>query len=75
MAGFLDRAREALRGHKGWDEQWGSPEPKAPVIINGELQTGIGGGVCQVSTSVFRAALAAWAASGLPSRWAIRWPR
>ncbi|MEO3384753.1 sarcosine oxidase subunit beta [Mesorhizobium sp. CAU 1741] len=22
-------AREALRGHKGWEEQWSSPEPKA----------------------------------------------
>jgi vancomycin resistance protein YoaR len=29
---------------------------EAPVIINGELQTGIGGGVCQVSTTVFNAA-------------------
>lgn len=28
----------------------------APVIINGELKTGIGGGVCQVSTTVFNAA-------------------
>ena len=28
----------------------------APVIINGELQNGIGGGVCQVSTTVFNAA-------------------
>jgi vancomycin resistance protein YoaR len=28
----------------------------APVIINGELGTGIGGGVCQVSTTVFNAA-------------------
>ena len=28
----------------------------APVIINGELQTGLGGGVCQVSTTVFNAA-------------------
>jgi vancomycin resistance protein YoaR len=27
----------------------------APVIINGELQTGIGGGVCQVSTTLFNA--------------------
>jgi vancomycin resistance protein YoaR len=26
------------------------------VIINGELQTGLGGGVCQVSTTVFNAA-------------------
>ena len=28
---------------------------EAPVIINGELQNGIGGGVCQVSTTVFNA--------------------
>ncbi len=28
----------------------------APVIVNGELQTGLGGGVCQVSTTVFNAA-------------------
>jgi vancomycin resistance protein YoaR len=34
----------------------------APVIINGELQTGLGGGVCQVSTTVFNAAYEA----GLP---------
>ena len=26
------------------------------MIINGELQTGLGGGVCQVSTTVFNAA-------------------
>jgi vancomycin resistance protein YoaR len=32
------------------------------VIINGELQTGLGGGVCQVSTTVFNAAYEA----GLP---------
>jgi vancomycin resistance protein YoaR len=32
---------------------------EAPVIINGELQTGIGGGVCQVSTTVFNAAFEA----------------
>jgi len=35
---------------------------EAPVIINGELQTGLGGGVCQVSTTVFNAAFVA----GLP---------
>jgi vancomycin resistance protein YoaR len=29
---------------------------EAPVIINGELTTGLGGGVCQVSTTVFNAA-------------------
>jgi len=34
----------------------------APVIINGELQNGIGGGVCQVSTTTFNAAFFA----GLP---------
>jgi vancomycin resistance protein YoaR len=34
----------------------------APVIINGELQNALGGGVCQVSTTVFNAAYE----SGLP---------
>jgi vancomycin resistance protein YoaR len=32
---------------------------EAPVIINGELQNAIGGGVCQVSTTVFNAAFEA----------------
>ena len=32
------------------------------MIINGELETGLGGGVCQVSTTVFNAAYEA----GLP---------
>ena len=35
---------------------------EAPVIINGELQTALGGGVCQVSTTTFNAAFEA----GLP---------
>ncbi len=35
---------------------------EAPVIINGELENGLGGGVCQVSTTVFNAAYEA----GLP---------
>jgi vancomycin resistance protein YoaR len=35
---------------------------EAPVIINGELKTGLGGGVCQVSTTIFNAAFEA----GLP---------
>jgi vancomycin resistance protein YoaR len=35
---------------------------EAPLIINGELSTGLGGGVCQVSTTVFNAAYEA----GLP---------
>jgi vancomycin resistance protein YoaR len=34
----------------------------APVIINGEVESGLGGGVCQVSTTVFNAAFVA----GLP---------
>jgi vancomycin resistance protein YoaR len=29
---------------------------EAPVIINGELQNGLGGGICQVSTTVFNSA-------------------
>ena len=32
---------------------------EAPVIINGELETGLGGGVCQVSTTAFNAAFEA----------------
>jgi vancomycin resistance protein YoaR len=35
---------------------------EAPVIVHGELETGLGGGVCQVSTTVFNAAYEA----GLP---------
>ncbi len=35
---------------------------EAPVIINGEITSGIGGGVCQVSTTLFNAAFEA----GLP---------
>ena len=35
---------------------------EAPVIINGEVSNGLGGGVCQVSTTVFNAAYEA----GLP---------
>jgi vancomycin resistance protein YoaR len=35
---------------------------EAPVIINGELQTALGGGICQVSTTTFNAAYDA----GLP---------
>jgi vancomycin resistance protein YoaR len=32
---------------------------EAPVIINGELKNGLGGGICQVSTTVFNAAFEA----------------
>src|SRR5204863_3245000 len=50
----FNRATGARTAAKGFRE--------APVIINGELQTGLGGGVCQVSTTVFNAAYEA----GLP---------
>jgi vancomycin resistance protein YoaR len=50
----FNRATGARTADKGFKE--------APVIINGELQTGLGGGVCQVSTTVFNAAYEA----GLP---------
>jgi sarcosine oxidase subunit beta len=37
-------AREAMRQHKGWEEQWGSPEPKSSydVIIIGAGGHGLG---------------------------------
>jgi vancomycin resistance protein YoaR len=44
----FNRATGARTADKGFLE--------APVIINGEVQTGLGGGVCQVSTTVFNAA-------------------
>jgi vancomycin resistance protein YoaR len=44
----FNRATGARTAAKGFRE--------APVIINGELATGLGGGVCQVSTTVFNAA-------------------
>jgi len=50
----FNQATGARTADKGFKE--------APVIINGELQTGLGGGVCQVSTTVFNAAYEA----GLP---------
>jgi vancomycin resistance protein YoaR len=50
----FNQATGARTAEKGFRE--------APVIINGELQTGLGGGVCQVSTTVFNAAYDA----GLP---------
>ena len=36
----LNLAREALRGHKGWGQQWRNPEPKKSydVIIVGALR-------------------------------------
>ena len=50
----FNQATGARTAEKGFKE--------APVIINGELKTGLGGGVCQVSTTVFNAAYEA----GLP---------
>jgi len=50
----FNQATGARTADKGFRE--------APVIINGEVQTGLGGGVCQVSTTVFNAAYEA----GLP---------
>jgi vancomycin resistance protein YoaR len=44
----FNQATGARTAEKGFKE--------APVIINGELQTGLGGGVCQVSTTVFNTA-------------------
>jgi vancomycin resistance protein YoaR len=44
----FNQATGARTADKGFRE--------APVIINGELETGLGGGVCQVSTTVFNAA-------------------
>ncbi len=40
----LSLAREALRGHKGWEKQWRSPEPKKSydVIIVGAGGHGLG---------------------------------
>jgi vancomycin resistance protein YoaR len=50
----FNQATGARTADKGFKE--------APVIINGELKTGLGGGVCQVSTTVFNTAYEA----GLP---------
>ncbi len=50
----FNRTTGARTADKGFRE--------APVIIDGEVQTGLGGGVCQVSTTVFNAAYEA----GLP---------
>ena len=47
----FNQATGARTAEKGFRE--------APVIINGELETGLGGGVCQVSTTVFNAAFEA----------------
>ncbi len=67
VAQLLDGALIAPGKTFSFNETTGERTPEkgfleAPVIINGELQTGLGGGVCQVSTTVFNAAYEA----GLP---------
>ena len=49
------RTRFSFNGTTG-ERNAGKGFQEAPVIINGELQNGIGGGICQVSTTVFNAA-------------------
>ena len=61
VAQLIDRTLIAPGEVFSFNETTGARTPEkgfreAPVIINGELQTGIGGGVCQVSTTVFNAA-------------------
>jgi vancomycin resistance protein YoaR len=67
VARMVDGALIAPGSTFSFNETTGERSPdrgfrEAPVIINGELQNGIGGGVCQVSTTVFNAAYEA----GLP---------
>jgi vancomycin resistance protein YoaR len=64
---LIDRTLIPPRAQFSFNRTTGERTPEkgfleAPVIINGELQTGLGGGVCQVSTTVFNAAYEA----GLP---------
>jgi vancomycin resistance protein YoaR len=61
VAKMVDGALIAPGSTFSFNEATGERSPdrgfrEAPVIINGELQNGIGGGVCQVSTTVFNAA-------------------
>jgi vancomycin resistance protein YoaR len=61
VARLVDGALIAPGATFSFNETTGERTPEqgfreAPVIINGELQNGIGGGVCQVSTTVFNAA-------------------
>jgi vancomycin resistance protein YoaR len=67
VARLIDGALIAPAATFSFNDTTGERSPdrgflEAPVIINGELQNGIGGGVCQVSTTVFNAAYEA----GLP---------
>jgi vancomycin resistance protein YoaR len=64
VAQLVDGALIAPGAEFSFNKTTGERSPErgfreAPVIINGELQTGIGGGVCQVSTTVFNAAFEA----------------
>ena len=61
VAQLVDGALIAPGAEFSFNQTTGERTPErgfleAPVIINGELQNGIGGGVCQVSTTVFNAA-------------------
>ena len=61
VAQLVDGALIAPGAEFSFNQTTGARTPErgfleAPVIINGELQNGIGGGVCQVSTTVFNAA-------------------
>ncbi len=61
VAALIDKALIAPGAVFSFNQTTGERTPErgfreAPVIINGELQNGIGGGVCQVSTTVFNAA-------------------
>ncbi len=67
VAGLIDRHLIAPHSTFSFNKTTGERNAaqgflEAPVIINGELKTGLGGGVCQVSTTVFNAAFDA----GLP---------
>ena len=64
VAQLVDGALIAPGAEFSFNQTTGERSPErgfleAPVIINGELETGIGGGVCQVSTTVFNAAFEA----------------
>ncbi|MDQ3874911.1 MAG: VanW family protein [Actinomycetota bacterium] len=61
VARLIDRTLVAPGKTFSFNRRTGERTPEkgfrsAPVIINGDLQSGIGGGVCQVSTTVFNAA-------------------
>jgi vancomycin resistance protein YoaR len=67
VARLIDRTLIPPQSQFSFNRTTGERTPEkgfleAPVIINGELQTALGGGVCQVSTTVFNAAYEA----GLP---------